>query len=372
MRLLRAFSTYPLAVLAALALIVGVAPPTHAAAPTERTVTYRIGLKVDSTLVVGPFSSTETVTADIVANATTPGNDPTAWHGVADLNFGPIVNTGLPAGCQLTTAAPTGSIQVDLVKQGDNVEVTWNVTVAPLVPSVVTCMGYPAPFLGGATAEPFLLLEPHTFTVPGAGGTQALNGKLSTAEGIMENVGTMTVTQRVECGPKVKAVNTYPPGQTTSASSMVGKAFTAGEKVTADTNVEFVFEDGSVARLAKGASIKQDAKCESFTDKSKNFKGTLLLGKIWYHIVAAIGDPQVWELPRERAVTGHRGTTFWMLPGKKSTRLSVSEGSMWVSHGKAGKLTGKTYIVRKNHTAEITKKSIVVRKSTKKDAFPFG
>lgn len=369
----RRFSHFSIAVLAALALIVGAAPPGRAAAQTERTVTYRIGLTVDSALIVGPFSSTETVTADIVANATTAGNDPSAWHGEGELNFGPIVNSGLPAGCELTTISPTGSIKVDLVKQGDNVEVTWSVTVSPIVPSVVTCMGYPAPFMGGATAEPFLLLEPHTFTVAGAGGSQALTGKLDAGGGMMENVGTMTVTQRIECGQKVKAVNTYPPGQATSASSMVGKAFAAGEKVTADTNVEFVFEDGSVARLVKGSSIKQDAKCEAFTDKSKSYKGTLLLGLIWMHVSKLFGDGKVFEPECPlRCVVGVRGTTLWFIPGKKRTTVTVSEGSIWVSRAKAGKLIGKKTIVNKNHTAVITKKSIKVRKMTAKDAFPVG
>ena len=101
------------------------------------------------------------------------------------------------------------------------------------------------------------------------------------------------------------------------------QGFAAGEKVTADTNVEFVFEDGSVVRLAKGSSIKEDKNCEAFRDKSRSFKGTLLLGLIWAKVSAVFGD-QVIELPRERSVTGRRGTTFWIVPHKKFTTLTVS------------------------------------------------
>jgi hypothetical protein len=390
MRIWRGYSHFPTAVLAALALLVGLAPPTHAGfTPPKRTVTYRIALKVDSTMVVGPFSSTETVTADIVATATTAGNDPTAWHGEGELQFGPIVSSGLPAGCQLTTIAPTGSMKVDLVKHGDNVEVSWNVTVSPIVPSVVTCMGHPAPFVGGATAEPFLLLEPHTFTVPAAGGSQALNGKFDTGQGMMENIGTMTVTQRIECGQKVTQVNTYPPGQTTSNTSMVGRAFAAGEKVTADVNVEFVFADGSVIRLAKGTSFGETPKCDATNDTSPSYKGTLLLGVVWAKVTAVFGDREYdywgcyewgkWgkRIPStkcERTVTGRRGTTFWMQQAKKTLTYSVSEGSIWVDRRKTnGRLVGQPIIVKAGHTLVLSKKRPPMLRAVKaKDAFPFG
>lgn len=187
----------------------------------------------------------------------------------------------------------------------------------------------------------------------------------------MENSGAITVTRRQECGQKVKQVKTYPSGQQTGLTSMVGKGFAAGEKVTADTNVEFVFEDGSVVRLAKGSSIKEDTNCEAFRDKSRSFKGTLLLGLIWAKVTEAFGD-QVIELPRERSVTGRRGTTFWIVPHKKHTTLTVSKGSMWLSRTAEGKLTGKALVVKSGKTAVISKKKIVIRKKKGKDAFPFG
>lgn len=381
------------AVLVALALVgLPLGSPSARAGtfvPPKKTVTYLVTIKVDGTTVVGPFSSTETVTGSIVANPVGTGSDPTAWEGQGTLDFGPIVNTGLPAGCQLTTIAPTGTMHVAVVKSGESVTVNWSPNSSPITPSTVTCPGIPAgSFIGGAPAEPFALLEPREFTVAAAGGTQALNGKLSTADGIMENVGTMTVTRRETCGEKVKAVTTYPPGQATSASSMVGKAFGVGEKVTADTNVEFVFEDGSVIRLAKGSSFKETPNCDATQDKSKDYKGTLLLGKIWFHVSSLFGDVNndIWacyqwgtwatkvKVPCERTVTGHRGTTYWVDPGKRKATYSVSEGSIWVQAMSAtNRPASKQIIVKAGRTLVLSKKADpVLRKTKPSDAFPFG
>lgn len=365
-----------LVLIAAAGLSFAVLPQPAMAAkdsPMKKTTTYSVSLHVDGRTVAGPFASTETVTADLVARPTTPGDDPTQWSGDATLDFGPIVNTGLPAGCTLTNTPPTGTMKVAITKTSETVNVVWSSNSSPAGAGLGVCMGQPFPFVGAPAAEPMGILAPMEFTLPAAGGSQQLSGKLDAGEGMMENTGTITITRRTECGQKVKEVNTYPPGQQTSASSMVGKGFAAGEKITADTKVEFVFEDGSIVRLDKGGAIKQDANCESFTDKSRSFKGTLLLGKIWMHVTKVFGGQEVFENGSSYA-TGVRGTTFWMLPGKtsKSGRLVVSEGSVWVSHTKGDELTGKKVIVKKGHTAEITKKNITVRKIKAKDEFPFG
>lgn len=358
---------------AAAGLALAVVPQPAMAAkdsPMKKTTTYSVSLTVDGTTVAGKFSSTETVTAEFVARPTTTGDDPTQWSGEATLNFGPIVYTGLPAGCTLTNTPPTGTLRVAITKTGENVNVVWSSDSSPLGAGVGVCMGQPFPFVGAPAVEPMAFLEPMEFDLPAAGGSKPLYGKLDAGDGMMENTGTLTITRRTECGPKVKQVNTYPPGQATSASTMVGKGFAAGEKITADTKVEFVFEDGSIVRLDKGGAIKQDATCQSFTDKSRSFKGTLLLGKIWMHVTKVFGGQEVFEYGSSYA-TGVRGTTFWTLPGKRS-RLVVSEGSVWVSHTKGAKLTGDKVIVKKGHTAVITKKKITVRKLKSKDAFPFG
>lgn len=339
--------------------------------PLKKTTTYLVSLQVDGRTVAGPFSSTETVTAEFVARPTTTGNDPTQWSGEATLNFGPITNTGLPAGCTLTNTPPTGTMKIAITKSGDSVNVVWSSSVNQLGGGTAMCMGQPVPFAAPAV-EPMAFLNPMDFNVPATGGSQKLLGKLDAGEGMMENIGTLTITRRTECGQKVKEVNTYPPGQQTSASSRIGKGFAPGEKVTADVNVEFVLEDGSVLRLAKGTSFAETPACDATSDTSKDYKGTLLLGKVWFHIQTALGGDPYYEIPRERCVTGRRGTTFWTIPKKRFTTLSVSEGSMWVAHRKSNGQIGKKTIVKKGHTAILTKKSITVRELKPKDAFPFG
>lgn len=193
-------------------------------------------------------------------------------------------------------------------------------------------MGQPVPFVGAPAAEPMGILAPMKITLPAAGGSRRDSPANLTLARESIKTGTITITRRTRCGQKVKEVNTYPPGQQTSASSMVGKGFAAGEKIT-HYKVEFVFEDGSIVRLDKGGAIKQDANCESFTDKSRSFKGTLLLGKIWMHVTKVFGGQEVFENGSSYA-TGVRGTTFWMLPGKTSRAVG-----WWFQKAASGCLT---------------------------------
>lgn len=366
------------ALAAALALPLFLAASPAAAAKTKRkkTVTYLVALKVDGRTVAGPFASTETVTGDLVANplGSTSAADPTAWEAEGPLNFGPIVNTGLPAGCTLTTIAPSGTMRTSLTRSGGSLEVNWSTNTNPMVPSVVVCQGVAAPALGAPAVEPFLLLEPKQFTVSEAGGAQQLSGKLDTGKGIMENTGTITVTKRVECEPKVKAVTTYPPGQQTKLSGMAGLGFSPGEKLTADTNVEFELADGSVMRLAKGSSYKENTDCTASEDTSKSFKGTLLLGKIWFHVTKAFGEQTYeWNCGGSRCGGGVRGTTFWTSSGRTSGSVSVGKGSFWFSRlSRAGRAIGPKVIVKAGFTATMGRRgTITLRKSKPSDAFAF-
>jgi hypothetical protein len=369
-----------LALVAALALpLLVLAGPAADAAKTKRkkTVTYLVALKVDGRTVAGPFSSTEKVTGDIVANplGSTDSAEPTAWEAEGPLNFGPIVNTGLPAGCTLTTIAPTGTMKTSLTKSGGSLEVNWSTNSNPIVPSVVVCQGVPAPSLGAPAVEPFVLLEPKQFTISEAGGSQQLSGRLDAGKGMMENTGTMTITKRVECEPKVKEVNTYPPGQQTQVSGMVGRGFSPGEKVAADVNVELVFPDGSVMRMAKGSYYKETEDCGAMEDKSRSFKGTLLLGKIWHHVRKVFGEQTYeWNCGGSRCGGGVRGTTFWTSSGRTSGSVSVGKGSFWFSRlSRAGKLIGPKVIVKAGYTATMDRRgTITVRRSKPSDAFSFA
>jgi hypothetical protein len=269
------------------------------------------------------------------------------------------------------------------IKKGDALEVTWSADVT-VPPPTVTCNGDSQQLPSEAMIQPFLLVEPRTFTLPATGGTQNLAGGIPG----VQNTGTMTVTRRETCGEKVTQVNTSPPGQATSASSMVGKAFGVGEKVTADTDVEFVYEDGSVMRLAKGASYMETAECDSSIDKSRSFKGTLLMGRIWARVTRVFGDrdyamKRCYEYGKwgttgsgtcERTVNGVRGTTFWIVPTRKTVSYTVSEGSIWVQGVTASnKPVSRRIVVKAGHTLVLSKSAKpVLRKTRASDAFPFG
>ena len=367
-----------LALAALLLLIAAVGSQADAgSAKRKKTTTYLVTLQLDGRTVAGPFASTETVTASIVANplATTDGSDPTAWEGEGTLSFGPITNTGLPAGCTLVNTPPSGTMKVALTRAGGSLEVNWSSNSDPMQAPVVTCKGYSGSMPGAPAVEPFAFLEPKQFTISAEGGSQQLNGKFDTGKGMMENTGTLTVTKRVECEPKVKEVKTYPEGQQTQLSQMAGRGFAPGEKLTADTNVEFVFPDGSIMRLAKGASYKENDTCNSNEDKSKSYKGTLLLGKIWFNVTKIFGQEAAFEPQCPlRCIVGVRGTKFWITPRRGSTSVSVSRGSVWFSRAsKSGKLVGRKVIVKAGQTATMDKAGkITVRRLKSSDGFGFG
>lgn len=367
-----------LAAILSLFLAAAVAAPAAAKTGQKRTktVTYLATLKIDGRTVAGPFVSTETVTGDLLANplASRPATDPTAWSGDGTLTFGPITNTGLPQGCTMTNAPPTGTWKTALTRSGNSLDVVWSTNATAAGAPIVTCLGYPATGLGTAPVQPLSFLEPHEFTLPAAGGTQAVTGRLDAGNGMMENTGTLTITRRVECEPKVTQVNTYPPGQPTQLADMAGRGFSPGEKLTADTNVEFVLADGSVTRLAKGTSYRESDDCGGFEDKSRSFKSTLLLGKAWFYVTKVFGTEHTWELEAgsERAVCGNRGTTFWTVSGRKFAQVSVGHGSVWFSRAtKSGRLRGGKVIIKAGYTATMTAKGkISVRRTRRSDAFP--
>lgn len=359
-----------------LALAAG-SPAGAANAKRTKTVTYLVKLKVDGRTVVGPFAATETVTGELLANPYGTGpSGPTSWTAEGTLEFGQIAISGLPQGCTLTTTAPTGTWKVSLIKSGGSLEVNWSSNTNQASASTLVCQGRAAPFGGAPSVQPFALLEPKEFSISEAGGSKQLSGKLSTGTGMMENIGTITITKREECEPKVKQVNTYPPGQKTQLADMVGKGFSPGEKLTADTNVELVLADGSVVRLAKGSALKEDDKCGAFTDTSRSFKGTLLLGKAWFYVTKVFGGQKAFELDagKERFVNGVRGTTFWTSVSRTTATLSVGRGSVWTSRmSRTGKLVGRKFIVNAGWTAVMTNKGkITLRRTRRSDGFQFA
>lgn len=344
-----------------LLLAVALAPPANAVTGKQKkVVTYRAALQIDSKLSAGMITATGTTKADVVLRPV--GDGGTAWEGTGPITVENEQYAGIPM-CMITKAPTTGTLHVSAVKSGGQIEVNWSAEVQ--VPSpVLECAGGARSTVSTAI-QPFLLTEPHQFTVAEAGGSQQLTGGMQT----LTNKGTLTLTRREECEPKVTAVRTYPPGQQTSLSGQAGNGLGVGDKLTADVNVELEFADDSIVRMAKGAALMQDDQCGAFDDKSRSFKGTLLLGKIWFNVTKAFGGTGPnWETGQGGG--GVRGTTYWIDAAKSRTVVSVSKHSVWVRRRSNGRLVGPKVIVKAGWTAVIAKTKITLRRTGKADAFP--
>ena len=373
---MRALRSSPVTTVALVALIFAMAGTASAATPArsavtqpKKTLTFKVALKIDSKIAAGLFNGSGVTTAEVVAQPlpTTGNAEPTAWEGTGPVTVADERYSGVPF-CTISKAPTTGTLHVAVVKSGGRLEVTWSADVN-VPPSVFTCPPAPPRTAPSSAVQPFLLLEPKTFTLPAAGGTQALSGVLD----VFKNTGTMTVTPREECEPKITSVKAYPPGQATKLSSLAGRGFAPGEKITADTNVEFTFADGSVTRLTKGSSIKQDAKCAAQQDTSRSFRGTLLLGLMWAKVTKVFGDGKGPTWNSARAVNGVRGTIFSIRETRTQTVITVGKGSVWVRRLTRGRPVGPTVIVKAGRTATIRNTGpIVVRRSTRPLVPPFG
>jgi hypothetical protein len=333
------------------------APPVGTAAPKpKKTVTYRVALSVDSTLAAGSYTGKGVAKADVVLRPVGTGSDPSAWEGTGPITVENEAYSGVPL-CTLTKPPTTGTLHVGIVKSGGRIEVTWAAEINVPGVSVICQGGMRLADMG--SVQPFLLTEPHTFTLADTGGSQAITGGMSA----MKNDGKMTVTRREECDPKVTEVTTYPPGQATQLASQAGHGLGVGEKLTADVNVELKFADGSITRIAKGGALKQDDQCGAFTDTSRSFKGTLLLGKIWSKVTGALGGTGPnWQAGSVGG--GVRGTTYLVDATPARTILSVAKGSVWVRRLSRGRLTGPKVVVKAGHVATARPgRAIVVRRA---------
>ncbi len=120
-----------------------------------------------------------------------------------------------------------------------------------------------------------------------------------------------------------------------AAMALDGPTFTRGQTVLVPTTVpkgiEIQLGDGSITRVLAGSRLILN-KCEFFKDTSPSFKGTLLIGKIWYHVQKTLGSEPNWEIHTERCVTGNRGTTYSIEydPKTLTTTVEVEAGSVWV------------------------------------------
>lgn len=124
-----------------------------------------------------------------------------------------------------------------------------------------------------------------------------------------------------------------------------GTQLAMGEVITAAENIELTLGDGSALRLAKGTQLKVDSCAASPQHRSTREVIELVLGKIWAS-VSKSPEPQI---QTQRAVTGTRGTKYWVAynPAKQLTTVHVTKGSVSMRN-RYGK--SKTLIIKAGQT----------------------
>jgi hypothetical protein len=94
--------------------------------------------------------------------------------------------------------------------------------------------------------------------------------------------------------------------------------------------LEITLSDKSVVRLGPSSKLTLDE--AAFTDTSRSFKGTLLLGRVWSKVKEKLGSSErTFEIRTERAVAGVRGTIFRVETERKAMLVRVYEGTVAVA-----------------------------------------
>lgn len=97
----------------------------------------------------------------------------------------------------------------------------------------------------------------------------------------------------------------------------------------ANGRLEVVLGDKSVVRLGPSSRLKLDT--ARFEETGREFKATLLLGKVWSKVTSVFGAERNFEVRTERAVAGVRGTVFRVdADKKKSVMVKVYDGTVAV------------------------------------------
>lgn len=96
------------------------------------------------------------------------------------------------------------------------------------------------------------------------------------------------------------------------------------------SRLEITLADKSVIRLGPSAKLRVDT--AQFTDEGRDFKATLLLGKVWSKVTGIFGNDRSFEVRTERAVAGVRGTIFQVNAAKsKAVLVKVYTGTVAVA-----------------------------------------
>ena len=85
-----------------------------------------------------------------------------------------------------------------------------------------------------------------------------------------------------------------------------------------------------IVRLGPSSKLRLDE--AAFSDEGRDFKATLLLGKVWSKVTGVFGSKRNFEVRTERAVAGVRGTIFQLDAKKtKAVLVKVYAGTVAVS-----------------------------------------
>ena len=96
------------------------------------------------------------------------------------------------------------------------------------------------------------------------------------------------------------------------------------------SRLELTLPDKSIVRLGPSSKLRLDA--AAFSDEGREFKATLLLGKVWSKVTGVFGSERNFEVRTERAVAGVRGTIFRVDAAKsKAVLVKVYTGTVAVA-----------------------------------------
>jgi hypothetical protein len=101
-------------------------------------------------------------------------------------------------------------------------------------------------------------------------------------------------------------------------------------ETSAGAKLEITLADKSVMRLGPSSKLKLDV--TSFSENSREFKATLILGKVWSKVSSIFGSERTFEVRTERAVAGVRGTIFRVDAARsKAVLVKVYTGTVAVA-----------------------------------------
>ena len=130
----------------------------------------------------------------------------------------------------------------------------------------------------------------------------------------------------------------------------------------ANGKLEITLGDKSVVRLGPASKLRLEE--AAFTDTSRSFKGTLLLGKVWSKVTSVFGSERNFEVKTERAVAGVRGTVFRVDADKtKAVTVKVYDGTVAVAGSQA---TTSAPAVKKGERVQVAGPSEVSKKDWEK------